>query len=440
MKITTFFDVDFRDFATYDVYRKIASYVDGLKPSSRKIVHVVDKLNITSPAKVSQLANRVADMTEYLHGEGSLAGVIVNLAQDFPGANNINLLLPKGSFGNRTIQDASAARYIYTLKAPMFNKIIHGDDRNILVNQNFEGTDIEPVYFLPTLPLILVNGSEGIGNGFAQKILPRDPAVLLDVVKKYLKTGKLPAVIPPFFKGFKGTITQDPETKSWAIWGCYEKVDRTTIRITEVPIGYDLESYRKMLDTLEEKKIIRDYKDGSVDNKFSTIVKVDMDFLKQPEQKILEKLKLVKRVSENFTCLGEDNSVFEFDSEIELLQRYIDFRLMQYSERKRFLCNKLNDEATYISERVRFIGLLLDDKIVVAKKTKVQIEEQLVLNNFIKKDDSFDYLTGMPIHSLSQEKYDDLKRQLADKRAEFELVSKTTPDSMWVEDMNKLKL
>ena len=129
MKITTFFDVDFVEFARYDVYRKIASYVDGLKPSARKVIHVVDKLNITSPAKVSQLANRVADMTEYLHGEGSLAGVIVGLAQDFPGTNNINLIFPKGSFGNRTIPDPSAARYIYTHKLPVFNKIIHGDDR-----------------------------------------------------------------------------------------------------------------------------------------------------------------------------------------------------------------------------------------------------------------------------------------------------------------------
>ena len=116
MKITDFFKVDVCNYASYDNYRKIASIVDGLKPSGRKCLYTFIKNNITQPKKVSQLKSETAGATNYLHGENALAGVIVNLAQNFTGSNNIPLFTRDGAFGTRLIPEAAADRYIFFSK------------------------------------------------------------------------------------------------------------------------------------------------------------------------------------------------------------------------------------------------------------------------------------------------------------------------------------
>ena len=77
MKISHFYQTDGCNYASYDNYRKICSIVDGLKPSARKCVYTVLKHNITSSKKVAQLKSKVAEETNYLHGDDALAGVIV---------------------------------------------------------------------------------------------------------------------------------------------------------------------------------------------------------------------------------------------------------------------------------------------------------------------------------------------------------------------------
>ncbi len=173
MKISTFFENDYVDQASYDNLRKIASLVDGQKNSSRKIIYTILEKNIKDEIKVSQLGSKVAEFAEYLHG--NLDGVIVNLAQNFPGTNNIPLLTREGNFGTRFAQEASASRYIYTYGSKEFFQLFNKNDNAILVKQYFEGEQIEPMFYLPTLPLLLINGSEGVSSGFAQKILSRDP-------------------------------------------------------------------------------------------------------------------------------------------------------------------------------------------------------------------------------------------------------------------------
>ena len=239
MQLSNFFNSDFVDYASYDNLRKIGSCIDGLKNASRKVIFTVLEKNIKEPIKVSQLANKVAEYAEYLHG--SLDGVVVNLGQDFAGTNNVPLLQKKGNFGTRFAQEASAPRYIFTYGSKNLFTLFKKEDLKILKEQMFEGERIEPVFYVPTLPLILVNGSEGVSSGFAQKILPRNPKSII----KYL-TNKIQGkrnkkdLLKPFFNDFKGTVEQGETSFQWLIKGKIERTNKNQMIISEIPVGYDL--------------------------------------------------------------------------------------------------------------------------------------------------------------------------------------------------------
>ena len=199
IKITEFFDTDYCDYGSYDNYRKIASICDGLKPSARKCLYIVLKDNIKEPFKVQNLCARVSEKTNYIHGATSLYGVIVGLAQDFVGTNNIPLFQRKGNFGTRLIPEASADRYIFTCKEKYLDNIFNEEDNSNLISQIFEGDEIEPKFFIPIIPMLLVNGSLGLTTGFSQKILPRDPKELIKWIMCKLSGKKFTGKLLPYF-------------------------------------------------------------------------------------------------------------------------------------------------------------------------------------------------------------------------------------------------
>ena len=223
-KITEFFKSDYVDQASYDNLRKIASLVDGQKNAARKIIYTILQKNIKEKIKVSQLGSKVAEFAEYLHG--NMDGVIVNLAQDFVGSNNLSLLQKKGNFGTRFAQESSASRYIFTYGSENLFNLFRKEDNNILVRQFFEGQEIEPVFYVPNLPVLLINGSEGVSSGFAQKILPRDPKLIKDYIISSFNNDSLP-LLPPFYKGFKGSVEQGENPAQWLIKGTFDKISNS---------------------------------------------------------------------------------------------------------------------------------------------------------------------------------------------------------------------
>ena len=173
MKIEDFLNTKLVNYASYDNLRKIASCVDGLKNAARKVLYTVHDKKIKEKIKVLQLANKCAEYSDYLHGD--LSGVVVTLGQDFSGTNNLPLIEKSGSFGTRSVNESAAPRYIFANGSKDFFKIFKYEDDDILIKQEFEGFQIEPKFYLPVLPMILINGSEGVSSGFAQKILGRNP-------------------------------------------------------------------------------------------------------------------------------------------------------------------------------------------------------------------------------------------------------------------------
>lgn len=322
MTLTEFFGTDYVDYASYDNLRKIASYIDGQKNTARKILYTVIDKNISNEIKVDQLSNKMAEHTQYLHGGAQ--GVIVTMAQNYVGTNNLPLLTREGNFGTRFSPEASAPRYIYTMKEKYLSGLFNKEDNEILIPQEFEGDKIEPRFYIPTIPMLLINGSEGISSGFAQKVLGRDPKCIKQYVEDYITSGgnvrpKKSNNLTPYYEGFKGTVESGDEVHKWIIKGAIKRKNITSVEITELPIGYNLKSYIKVLDDLEDKKVIRSYKDLSDNDQFNFVVSIDSKSLKSwSDDQIIEKLKLIKKVSENYTCIDEHNKIREFKSAKEI--------------------------------------------------------------------------------------------------------------------------
>jgi DNA topoisomerase-2 len=434
MTVTEFLNNEVVDFASYSTMRAIASLVDGFKNGGRKVAYTVMK-RPDKDTKVSILAGIIAIETEYLHGD--ISGSVVTMAKNFAGTNNIPLLTREGNFGTRFEPEASANRYIFTAKEKIFDKIFDKIDNNILINQEFEGTEIEPRFYVPNLPMILINGSEGIATGFAQKILPRNP----DDIKLCIKTklsGQAPTPIKPWFKDFNGVISQGETSNQWIIDGVFERKSLTKLIITELPIGYNLTSYTKILDDLEDKKKINGYSDLSENDTFKFEVQMKSTDLKKDDEWILKELKLTKKVSENYTVLDENNRVQIYSSAEEILDHYIKVKLEYTQKRKDYLIKKLKDDTLLLASKYIFIKNVTDGNIIVNKKKKTEIISQIEpIDKIIKYEDSYDYLLKMPIYSLTLEKMEELKEQIMNKKQELADISSKEIQEIWFEDMEK---
>jgi len=439
--IQNFLEEEYSNSALYNCYRSIGSYIDGLKPSARKVVFTIRDKNIILEDKVSRLASLVSQHTEYLHGETSLQGVIVNMTQDFVGTNNISLLQPNGNFGSRHIPTPSAARYIFSKKSKSFDLLFMKEDDAILIPQEFEGKRIEPKFIMPILPLILINGSEGMGTGFAQKMFPRNPKEISEAIKEIDKKGFTNKELKPFYNGFKGETVQGENPNSWEFHGLLNLDNTSSITITELPITYTLTSYTKILNKLQEEGVIKSYEDLSENDEFLFKLKVSRSFTSQDISKIKEKLKLVKRASENYTCIDENNTIREFESAQDVLKAYIKIRLDFYEKRRLHLIDLLTFEIESLLSIQLFITKIIENKIKINNKKKSEIISQINLhNNFsvkkiLMKENSFDYLLKMPLYTLTEEKVIDLSKKIKGKEKEKHYLIKETSKSLWKLDV-----
>ena len=435
MKIEDFLNTKLVNYASYDNLRKIASCVDGLKNAARKVLYTVHDKKIKDKIKVLQLANKCAEYSDYLHGD--LSGVVVTLGQDFSGTNNLPLIEKSGSFGTRSVNESAAPRYIFANGSKDFFKIFKYEDDDILIKQEFEGFPIEPKFYLPVLPMILINGSEGVSSGFAQKILGRNP----ENIKKYLKdflNSKKPKeeLLDPFYKGFEGTFEKDTEVKNrWFVKGVIEELPRNEILIKEIPFQYDLQSYLKVLDDLlESKKIIRYSDESDGENKLQFKVTLPRGFTGDK----YNLLKLIKPITENFTCINENNQIVIFDSAKEILEYYVKIKKEFLGKRKDFLKNKYNTELDILKSKLIFITAYIKKKIDLNNKPKDFIISQLENIKGLVKMNNFDYLLNMPIYSLTEEKIKNLEASITDLTNKIKTLEETTIEQLWLLDLKEI--
>jgi DNA topoisomerase II len=207
VKYSDFINKEYILFSQYDSVRSIPNVLDGFKPSQRKVLFGCIKRKLKGEIKVAQLTGYIAEHSAYHHGEASLQGTIVCMAQNYPGANNVNLLTPSGQFGTRRMggKDAASARYIFTKLEPITRAIYHPDDDELLNYLQDDGSQIEPEYYLPVIPMILVNGAEGIGTGWRSSVNNYNPRDVTDNLRRLIKGEEMQAMVP-YYYGFTGDV------------------------------------------------------------------------------------------------------------------------------------------------------------------------------------------------------------------------------------------
>ena len=451
-----FIDKEMIHFSTYDCARSIPNMVDGLKISLRKILFAAFKRRLTSEIKVAQFSGYVSEHSAYHHGEASLNGAIVKMAQNYVGSNNINLLEPNGQFGTRLQggDDAASERYIFTLLNPLTRSIFPEADDAVLTYKDDDGTLVEPEYYVPIIPFCLMNGISGIGTGFSCDIPSYHPRDVVSYLKSKL-TSQPPSVeFAPYYEGFQGTVQKIGDQK-FLIKGKYEKVGEDKIRITELPIGTWTMPYITFLEGLLDGTVDKAGKKSPPVIKdmvsMSTEVTVDIT-VTFPKGKLaelvainssesingLEKLlKLTTTVSTtNMHMFNAESKLHKYNSIEEIIEEFYMTRLQLYQVRKDALIKDMQKLLVKLSNRARYILDVLAGTIDLRKKTNQQVQELLEGLKYDRIDGDFKYLIKMPMDSVTEEHVAHILKEKADTEVELDILIGTTTGQMWLKELD----
>jgi DNA topoisomerase-2 len=448
-------------FSTYDCARSIPSMVDGLKTSLRKILFCAFKHKFASEMKVAQFSAYVSQHSAYHHGEASLNGAIVNMAQNFVGSNNINLLRPNGQFGSRLQggDDSASERYIFTQLCDVTRSLFPEADDAILTYLDDDGTQVEPEYYVPIIPMVLVNGISGIGTGFSSSIPPYNPKDIVDYLKTKLahqqtqSSSNQPVEFTPYYEGFKGRVEKIADNK-YMISGCYSKIGDDKIRITELPIGTWTMHYISFLEQLMDggvdktgKKIppaIKDFTSLCTEH----LVDITVQFPKGELAKLadtrdangidgVEKmLKLTTTTSTtNMHLFNHECKLKKYATIQDIIDEFYGIRLETYHKRKAHQLRELEYKLQKLSNRAKYILENLDGSIDLRKKTSTQVNELLESKGYDKMDGDYKYLIKMPMDSVTQENVDQILKEKENAEKEHEILLGTQVENMWLNDL-----
>ncbi|KAK0553943.1 DNA topoisomerase 2 [Tilletia horrida] len=459
-------------FSMADNMRSIPSVVDGLKPGQRKIMFACFKRNLRAEIKVAQLAGYVSEHTAYHHGENSLQSTIVNLAQDFCGANNANILAPIGQFGTRAMggKDAASARYIFTNLLPITRAVFHRSDDALLNYLNDEGQSIEPEWYMPTIPLVLVNGSDGIGTGWSTSIPNYNPKDIIANLHRRMAGEELVPMIP-WYRGFNGTIERTAADK-FKCSGTITETSEGVYEITELPVRTWTSTYKEGLEerVAGSEKVpatVKEYKEYHTDRRVKFVVELNAKGKEEVAAKGVETFfKLVSTISTaNMVVFDPAGKIHKYPTPEAMLEEFYLLRLSFYQKRKEHLVEELKLLYERLSNQARFVKMIIDRELVVSNRKRKDIVADLRKHKFrpfpkkaapvvagdadqnvepeeqeeITSDNDYDYLLSMAIYNLTKEKVDKLLAERDVKEKELNALLKRTPQDLWKSDLTEFE-
>jgi DNA topoisomerase-2 len=474
-------------FSKYDCDRSIPNLMDGLKISLRKILFSAFKKNLKSEIKVAQFSGYVSEHSGYHHGEASLNAAIVGMAQNFVGSNNINLFEPNGQHGSRLKggKDSASERYIFTQLNKLTRLIYRPEDDNTLTYLDDDGQSVEPIYYVPIIPMVLVNGTKGIGTGFSTEIMCYNTVQIIAYLRHKLMEASAPApTIEPFYKNFRGEIRRVGDTK-YLLKGCYTILDDKKVRITELPIGIWTDDYKIFLENLIEPPaggkdkdkdsatntapIVKEYNDMSTDTHVDITVTMAANIIKTYSEKAAEyDCTMLEKVlglystqsTTNMNLFDANEKLVKYGNAEEIADAYSVTRLAFYGKRKDALIAALRKELMGLSNRARYITELLEDTIDLRRKTNKQLVELLKerkydsmdaqsgddkgedesLSTSSRQGQGYKYLLKLPMDSVSEENVKKLLNEKEKKEAELSELSSKTVEQMWLKDLEELEV
>ena len=446
-------------FSKYDCDRSIPNLMDGLKISLRKILYSAFKKNLTTEIKVAQFTGYVSENSCYHHGEASLNQAIVGLAQNFVGSNNINLLYPSGQFGTRLQggKDSASERYIFTYLNKITRKIFPEADDQVLSYISDDGYPVEPQFYVPIIPMVLINGSKGIGTGFSTEILCYNPKDVITYLRGKLNGFDIEMDFIPYYDGFTGTIEKIQNNK-FIFKGKYENVGPDKIRVTELPIGSWTQDFKELIEQLQEttdkdgKKIvplIKDYDDMSKDTTIDfniTFTKGKLDEFENIKldnncNGVEKALKLCSvNSTTNMNLFDANDKLKKYESVSEIIDDYFETRMHYYNLRKNKQVEMLERQLMVLHNKKKYIESILNDTIDLRKKKKEQIVDMLQTAGFdiIDDDTEFKYLLKMTMDSVTEDNINRLQNEFTKKEQELEEIRNRTISSMWLGELIEL--
>jgi DNA topoisomerase-2 len=425
-----FINKDLIHFSNYNLERSIPSVMDGLKTSQRKILYAAFKRNLTSEIRVAQFAGYVSEHTGYHHGEASLTEAIIGMAQDFMGANNMPWLVPQGQFGTRLQggKDSASPRYIHTHLQSYIKKLVPSEDFPVLTYRDDDGLPVEPEWYAPVLPMLLVNGARGIGTGYSTYIPPCNPATLKSMLVDWLKGDEsaLSRPLTPYFKGFKGTVSGETLT------GVYKK-EKDGFVVSELPPGTWTQDYREWLEKELAEGRIKDFVDVSTDVEVNITIKgIDEKAL---VKSLTDKVKTTNMHAFNSKCV-----ITKYATLNDILKEFADVRLALYETRRQHQIKALKAELPYHVNVVRFIQDQISDEpeIHLHKKSRADCDEILGEAEYQHVDGNYDYIMKLPVSSFTLEEIKKHETKLATLRREIAELETKKPADLWLSELQNV--
>lgn len=495
MSYKDFVDRELIHFSKYDCERSIPNLMDGLKTSQRKILYCAFKRKLQKEIKVAQFGGYVSEHSGYHHGETSLMQAIVGMAQDFVGSNNINLFMPNGQFGTRLQggTDSASERYIFTQLNSITRSIFPELDDSILHYLDDDGDKVEPEFYLPILPMILVNGALGIGTGFSTYIPTYNPKDILQRIKTVLTTDDYDCLnveksdrLVPWTRDFKGSIElhkDDPKTVIYKGVYTIESLEKGIVHITELPVGTWTEQYKLMLEKLMDggsvssstsgsssssskespknaksstskskikvKAYIKDYQDQSTDKHVDiriTFVKGVLNDLVNKKadhgcsqlEKVLH-LYTTKKTS-NMHIFDDQQKLHKYENPEDIIKYFIPIRKTYYEKRKNAQLNILERQSKLLLNKAKFIKEQCEGIIDLRRKKKDEVIALLKNREYdLIDDEEYRYLRQMPIDSFIEENIDKLEKERDECLKRRDELNGKTINQLWLEDIDVLE-
>jgi len=502
--IKNFIDHRLINYCNADNFRSIPSIYDGLKPSQRKVIYAfLYTDNRGKTIKVNSLSGKMIEKVAYHHGEASANQTIINLAQNFIGATNLNLLRPSGDFGSRSQNgaDHGSARYISVGKLSYLDHIFNELDFDLLESNYDDGVQVEPKYFMPIVPLVLMTGASGIGYGFSTNITCYNPKDVINNLKNLINSEPMDEMVP-WFRGFTGEI-RHVDRNTYLSIGKYELISENEIRITELPVGIkDTYSYTKYKTFLyisagliepkkktkekidapkkEKAKKKKNKKDTDTDTDTDTDIEEGTEYKTDLDKNVFEsiseyeeankliitikfkpgylkselenntnlsfekKLKLVGKFTTNNMNLFTNDGLICYNSPLDIIEDFFKERYKYYVKRRDYMINNLKYDLLKVNSKLRFIIQLMNEELVINKKKYDVIVKLLEDNKYPKFTRNLDegksdysYLLDMKIDSVSEEKIDALKREIEQLEKELKYLIDTTIEELWIMELDK---
>lgn len=466
MNISDFLNNEVIKFSHSDCKRSIPSLFDGLKESQRKVLYAVKKRKLTynkQSLKVAQLGGYVAEHTNYHHGEQNLYDTIIKLAQEFPGSNNIPLLYRDGAFGTRLSggKDAASPRYIFT-KMETLTPLLFREEDDVLYEYVVDDGDIvEPKFYLPIIPMILVNGALGIGTGWSSSIPSFNPLDIVECVKIWLENdgeiilndpddeeekasfSLLPELVP-WYRGNTGKIEKDDN--KFVSYGTIEKND-SKVKVTELPIGMWIDKFKEMCEDWLVDKKIKNMKNNSSYNKVDfTITESEDGFSCN-----LNNLKLYSYLhTTNMVLFNEKEQIKKYTLET-IIDDFCKMRYLYYTKRKNYIISKIEKELKFMSNKERFIKEIIDKKLNIMNVEEDKVIKELEKRGYDKdfKDDNedsesgskngYEYLLRLQVRTFTSNKVKELNDDIKSLEIKLENVKNTTEKQMWLNDLEEFE-